>query len=351
MLQLLGGIFVFIVCPLLGGFPFQRLLRQHKLSQRYKLFQHDKQWQVAIVVLQGLMAVGVTKLLFPFNPEWEIMALMGLAAGRFWMAQSGGVWSTIAGYGLHDPLAGLLVALFGLIGTTVFRQNRQITSVLLILMPLMTALLHSRSTILILLTAGLSGILFGMEQKQPVKPAHTQFKLFRADSLDDDLSRDKVGQLAFVLSQLKQADFPVPIGWIFYPGDDPQSLPAEVQPSLRRRWLVRSSFVTATASSQVIDDLMSVREIWGAIVKHFEAHARSADSSANMAVIIQPQIASVFSGTTNCEVPMLKADVPSEAAQAVLGFVDRLKIEFPDIQMVEWIFDGEQVWIVNVDVT
>ncbi len=342
MLQLLGGIFVFIVCPLLGAFPFQRLLRHHKWFQRYK------QRNVAIAVLQGLIAVGVTKLLFPFNPEWEIMALMGLATGQFWTAQSGGVWSMIAGYMLHDPLAGLLVGLFGLIGTTVFRQNRQITAVLLILMPLMTALLHSQSMILILLTAGLSGILFGIEQKQPVKPAHTQLKLFRADSLDDDLSRERVGHVAFALSQLKQADFPVPNGWIFYPGDDPQSLPAEVQPSLRRRWLVRSSFVSPDQASQVLTDLMSVREVWGAIVKHFEDHARSVDSSANMAVIIQPQIATVFSGTTNCDVPMLKADVTSDVAKGVLGLVDRLKIEFPDIQMMEWMFDGEQVWIASV---
>jgi hypothetical protein len=334
MPHLLGGLFVLIVCPLLGALPLQRLP------------QSLQRWQLWVEAMQGLIAVGVTKLLFPVNPEWEIMALMGLAAGRFWMRQTGGIWSTIAGYMLHDPLSGFLVALFGLIGTTVFRQNQQITLALLALMPLMTALRHSRSAILILLTAGLAGILFGMEQKRPIAQAKAQLKLFRADSLDDPLMREKVGQPAFRLSQLYQSGLPIPPGWILYPGDDPNSLPQAVQPSLRSRWLVRSSFVSTNQTSQVLADLMSVREVWGAIVQHFEAYARSSDQ-ANMAVLIQPQMPIAFAGRTDCQTPTLKADVPSVVAQAVLSAIDKINDQHLDIQTIEWIYDGEKVWIMN----
>jgi hypothetical protein len=340
MNEIVGGLFVFLICPALGAIPFQRFrLRSLKLTRQ--------QWLFLTEILQGLIAVGVTKLLFPQNPEWEIIALMGLAAGRFWMRQPGGIWSTIAGYILHDPISGFLVALFGVIGTTMFRQNQQITFALLILMPLMTALRHSRSTILILLTAGLSGVLFGMEQKRPPAQAQTKLKLFRADSLDDALNPDKVGQTAYQLAQLKQQGFPVPIGWLLYPGDDPESLPTEIKPTLNDRWLVRTSFVNPAQPSEVIGDLMSVREIWAVIVQQFELHARSTDQRP-MAVIIQPQGAIVYTGVTNCVAPTLKVDIPTEVAEQVLDLIQRLNQVFPEIHSMEWGYDGQQVRVWQV---
>jgi hypothetical protein len=327
MNPLFGALFVLVACPLLGAISFQHWRREW--------------WLVEIA--QGFIAVGITRLLFPANPEWELIALMGLAAGRFWVRQPGGMNSTIAGYVLHDPMSGLILGLFGLIGTTMFRQTQQITWVMLGLMPLITALRHPESGILILLTAGLSGVLVGMDQKRPTRS--TALKVFRADSLDDRLNPKTAGQTASRLARLKQQGFPVPPGWILYPGDDPASLPTTIQPSPESPWLVRSSLSTVTAPTDpVITDLTSIQAIWPAVVRQFEFPAR-------LAVIVQPQIRAAYQGIANCQTPTLKADLPNEVIAAVLDLVARLNaINGIDggIPWVAWAYDDQAVWILQV---
>jgi hypothetical protein len=330
MNPILGAILIFVACPVLGGLSLQRW----------------RQWAWLLECGQGLFAVGIAKIFFPGHPEWEIIGLMALAAGRFWVRQAGGFWSTIAGYVLHQPFAGLLLGLFSLIGVTVFRQGQQIRLVLLLMMPILLALLSPRSMLVVLLAAGLSGILFGMEQQRPVTSATKSLKVFRSDSLDDELNPQNAGQAAVLFAELKQQGLPIPPGWIVYPGDDPASLTAGLQPSLKQRYVVRTS-VADSQDSHEISDLMTHREIWGAIVQCFELYARSGEQS-NIAAIVQPQIKAQYAGIISCNAPTLKAELPSNVAQDVLNLVDRVQHLAPQVSEVEWCYDGKQVWLVRL---
>ncbi len=349
MNQLLGAGLIFGLCPLVGavGTPPARSIRfargQKRHHRRSAWPQVDwSEWRWSLEILQGLLAVSLAKLCFPDHSEWEIIALMGVAVGRFWRHRTGGILMMLAGYMLHNPLSGVIVLLFGAIGSTIFRENRQIAFMWLMLMPLMTVLRNTGSGILVFLTAGLAGILYGMEQRRSSKPADATAPLFRADSLDDVLDPNVAGELAIGLAQLKQKGLPVPPGWLIYPGDDPDSLAPLLQPSVSQMWIVRSSFV-ADRESQVYSKLSSLRSIWRAIIELFDAHVNE-----SVAAIIQPQIECLYSGKVYCQAPTLKADIPSPVAEKVLALVDRLNQELNTFETLEWGYDGQQVWIFQV---
>ncbi len=344
MNQWLGAGLVLLFAPLIGALL---LPPRSGLGRRRHGAIDWSQWEWGLEILQGLLVVGLAKLVFPNNSEWDMMALMGGAAGRFWrqrgtQAKSSGILMMLAGYFLHNPISGLLVLVFGGIGSMLFRENRQITFVWLMLMPLMTVLRAPRSGILILLTAGLAGILYGMEQRRSPTQGKATAQMFRADSLGDGLNPAISGELATTLAQLQQQGFPVPMGWVIYPGDDPESLAQMIQPLDRELWTVRLSFA-GRASDDVMTDLVGLRSIWAAIVQGFEGHA-----GERVAAIVQPQVKSLYSGNVYCQAPTLKADVPSVVSQQVLALVDRLNGELNTLETLEWSYDGKQVWILSV---
>jgi hypothetical protein len=364
MNQLLGASLILILCPLIGAMlmpPVPKSRRQRTTSPSLKqgwpswlLRSHSTaidwaQWGWTLEILQGLIAVGMAKLIFPDYPEWDMIALMGVTAGRFWRQRSarnspanGGILMMFAGYMLHNPVSGMLVFLFGGIGSMVFRENRQIAFVWLMLMPLIIVIRDPRSGILILLTAGLAGVLYGLEQKQSPAQAKSTAQMFRADALSDRLNPAVAGELAVTLAQLQQQGFPVPIGWVIYPGDDPESLAQMIQPLERQLWTVQLSFVNRS-NQQVMGDLIGLRSIWAAIVQGFEAH-----SGERVAAIVQPQINCLYRGSVYCQAPTLKADIPSPVSQQIIALVDRLNAELNTLETLEWGYDGQQVWILQV---
>jgi hypothetical protein len=362
MNQLLGASLILILCPLIGAVlvPPPKSRRQRQTSPSLQAYwpgwfrSHStaidwSQWGWTLAILQGLIAVGMAKLIFPDYPEWDMIALMGATAGRFLRQRSarnspanGGILMMFAGYMLHNPVSGMLVFLFGGIGSMVFRENRQIAFVWLMLMPLMTVIRDPRSGILILLTAGLAGVLYGLEQKQSPAQAKSTAQMFRADALSDRLNPAVAGELAVTLAQLQQQGFPVPIGWVIYPGDDPESLGQMIQPLDRQLWSVRLSCADRP-SQEVMGDLVGLRSIWAAIVQGFEVHA-----GERVAAIVQPQINYLYSGSVYCQAPTLKADIPSSVSQQVIGLVDRLNVELNTLETLEWGYDGKQVWILSV---
>ncbi len=379
MNQVLGASLILIFCPLIGAVlvpPASKLRQQRATLPSTPQWWPSgwrsigatidwSQWRWTLEILQGLSAVGLAKLTFPDHNEWEMIALMGVAAGRFGRQRlarphrpTGGVLMMLAGYTLHNPISGMLVVVFGGIGSMVFRENRQIAFVWLMLMPLMTVIRDPRSGILIVLTAGLTGILYGLEQTrwsatdQGLSPtqAKATAQMFRADALSDQLNPAVAGELAVTLAQLQQQGLPVPIGWVIYPGDDPESLGQMIQPLDRQLWNVRLSFVDGLRptdgyrpSQEVMGSLVGLRSIWAAIVQGFEAH-----SGERVAAIVQPQINCLYSGSVYCQAPTLKADVPSVVSQQVIALVDRLNAELNTLEILEWGFDGQQVWILQV---
>jgi pyruvate,water dikinase len=348
MNQLLGVGLIFILCPLMGAFlgPSERSMqrqstgrsRQARTWAKVNWSQRRWEWEM----IQGVLAVGIAKLLFPHNPEWDMIALMGVATGRFWQHRPGGILMMLAGYILHNPLSGVVVLILGAIGSIIFRENRQIALVWLMLMPLITAVRDAQSGILVLLTAGLAGILYGLDQRRSPAQAQTTAQLFRADSLTDVLDPRSAGQLATNLACLKQQGLPVPMGWVIYPGDDPESLAQMLRPLGPQTWVVRSSFARDQAS-EAIRELPSLRAIWLAIVQLFESHA-----GEGIAAIVQPQVDCLYTGTVYCQAPTLKADVPTPVAEQVLAVVDRLNQQLNTLETLEWAYDGQQVWILQV---
>jgi hypothetical protein len=346
MNQWLGAGLILILSPTIGALLVPPRSSPARLPQRVGAIDWS-QWAWILEILQGLLVVGLAKLIFPDNSEWDIIALMGGAAGRFWRergakTKSSGILMMFAGYLLHNPISGLLVLVFGGIGSMLFRENRQVTFVWLMLMPLITVLREPRSGILILLTAGLAGILYGMEQRRSPTQGKATAQMFRADSLGDTLNPAIAGELATTLAQLQQQGFPVPIGWVIYPGDDPESLAQMIPPLDRQLWTVRLSFA-GRAGEEVMADLVGLRSIWAAIVQGFESHA-----GERVAAIVQPQIKSLYSGHVYCQAPTLKADVPSPVSQQVLALVDRLNSELNTLETLEWRYDGQQIWILSV---
>jgi hypothetical protein len=346
MNQWLGAGLILILSPTIGALLVPPRSRQARSPQPGSTIDWT-QWAWGLEILQGLLVVGLAKLIFADYSEWDMIALMGGAAGRFWRERgakptSSGILMMFAGYLLHNPISGLLVLVFGGIGSMLFRENRQVTFVWLMLMPLITVLREPRSGILILLTAGLAGVLYGMEQRRSPTQGKATAQMFRADSLGDALNPAIAGELATTLAQLQQQGFPVPIGWVIYPGDDPESL-APMIPSLDRQlWTVRLSFA-GRAGEEVMADLVGLRSIWAAIVQGFESH-----SGQRVAAIVQPQIKSLYSGHVYCQAPTLKADVPSSVSQQVLALVDRLNSELNTLETLEWRYDGQQIWILSV---
>jgi hypothetical protein len=313
----------------------------------------QQQWKWSIDILQGLLAVGLAKLLFPNQPAWEIMALMAMTAGRWLWKLPGGVLMMLAGYTLHNPISGLLALVFGMIGATLVRDDRQIQLVWLMLMPLITAIRTPYAGIVILLTAGLAGMIYGLTEMQAGQRPPRVSKLFRPDSLGDDLHPQQVGEVIATLAQLYQQGLPVPIGWLIYPGDDPQAIGDLRQDTSTRRletqhWQVRLCWTDDSARIEpIVEDCMGIAGCWAAISAGFETHA-----GEPIVALIQPAVRSsggtIHHGIVYCQAPTLKADVPSAVAQRVLTLVEQLNRELNSLEQLAWIDDGVQVWIDRV---
>ncbi|MFM2432285.1 MAG: hypothetical protein RLZZ511_3499 [Cyanobacteriota bacterium] len=312
------------------------------------------QWVWAVDAIQGLIAVGAAKMLFPNHAVWEIVALMAVTAGRWWRQLPGGVVMMLAGYTLHNPISGLLVLVFGMIGTTLIRDEQTGKLLWLMLMPLVTAIRDPRSGIVVLLTAGLAGMIYGLTQVRSGNRAKTVSKLFRPDSLDDDLYPDRVGEVVATLAQLHQQGLPVPMGWVIYPGDDPQNLGeliqgASTQRLEKQRWRVRLCWVNSSRVETIAEDCVGMAGVWAAIATGFETYSGEA-IVALVQVPIQPRGAELLnSGQVYCQAPTLKADVPSAVAQRVVALVERLNAQLNTLERLAWVDDGVQVWVDRAD--
>jgi pyruvate,water dikinase len=288
----------------------------------------------------------LAKVLLPDQPNWEIGGLIVLGLGRYGVQRRIGLVSPIAGYAVHDPIAGLLVGLLTLVSLTLWRQAQQVTWTLLILMPVITALRAPQATSLILLTATLSGLVFWTEHTDGISrpTASSTLRLFRADSLDDSLSVAQAGHLAVSLARAKQLGLPVPLGWVVYPGDDPTSLLATVTPTPQQPWQVRPS-PRQPHRSTGITGITHPTQLWGAIVQCFEDGVEADGTSS--AVLVQPQVAAIARGVTDRQ-SWADQTLSPRLTQALQQIVTTLDAAFGEPQQVEWVDDGEQVWIVGI---
>ncbi len=373
MLQVWGVLAIFILCPLLGGLPLIGWIT-YALTRRQltrlgtgnisvsAAFYHGGTLVGILAVLseafKGIAAVLLARVFFPTGSAWELIALIALIMGRYWMGKGAGTTNVVWGYVVHDWRVAGLVFLIGGIGFTILRERELGRIGVLILFPLITALLHPQDSARIGAAIALAVLIGWIYRKIPDDldlPAETGqaesqkvFRFFSGDraivSLDAQLDASKVGQKAATLSQLKQCGYPVPMGWVLPPGDDAESLINFLQPSSEAPLVVRSSAVgedseqaSAAGQYETVLNVTNREQLRQAIARCQASYDRPSAVQYRkqrglpedaMAVLIQKQVEGVFSGVAFSRDPVIQQGnavvieaLPGEAKQIVSGQV------------------------------
>lgn len=371
--QVWGSLVIFVVCPLLGGVPLIEWITYGLTGRRLSrigtgnvsvsaAFYHGGRLAGILAVLsealKGIAAVLLARCFFPTDPVWEILALISLVLGRYWMARGAGTTNVVWGYIVHDPITAGLILLLSGVGFTLLRERQAGKLSVLILLPIVTALRHPYEGDRIAATGVLSLLMAWIYQNIPddldlpspstQENSRTMFRFFQGNrallTLDQALSPQRVGQKAATLSQLKRWGYPVPRGWVLPPGDDPAPLIQTVQLSQELPVIVRSSAIgedseTASAAGQyvsvphVTDSAGLSAAITRCQMSYSAQNAVQYRQDRNlpeggMGVLIQQQIRGVFSGVAFSRDPIARQGnmvvieaLPGEANQIVSGQV------------------------------
>jgi pyruvate,water dikinase len=371
--QVWGCLLIFFICPILGGLPLidwiTYALTGKQLSKLgtgnisvSAAFYHGGTVVGILAViseaLKGILAVLLARYYFPVDPVWELVALMALVMGRYWIAKGAGTTNVFWGMVIHDPVAAGLTLLIGGISFTIFRDRQTGRFVILFLLTLILLLRHSGSSeymVGVLLLVGLIGWIvqkipddLDLPEQNIPSNSSKMFRFFRGDkgiiSLNQRLNSHKVGQKAATLAYLKRLGYQVPDGWILLPGDDPQPLIESLTPSRQNPLVVRSSAigedsVIASAAGQYttilnVTDTQALAE--GILACQISYNNPSAiqyrqdrqQNEESMAILIQKQIRGLFSGVAFSRDPVNQLNtnvvieaLPGEANQIVSGRV------------------------------
>ena len=451
-----GSLIIFVICPLLGGLPLVDWITYAVTGRQLtKLgtgnisvsaaFYHGGKLTGILAVLseaaKGILAVLVTRAFFPSGSVWEIMALIALAIGRYWMGKGAGTTNVVWGITAHDPIAAGLTFLISGIGFTLIRDRQTGKLGSLVILAMVVALRHPQQLEYAIAIIGLAGLLAWIYSQIPddldlsATSVNTEsqkmFRFFQGENtiitLDSKIDASKVGQKAATLSLLKRLGYPVPEGWVLAAGEDLKTVANALQPSIAEPLVVRSSAIgedslEASAAGQYLSilNITSTQALQTAILdcqaSYLDDAAQeyrrerngdfspSPDESRAMAVLIQKQIEGEFSGVAFSRDPVdsLKSGVSIEALpgkatkvvsgkfnpqkywvslpessnskseiaierggtdrdrydamtipQHILESVAILAREMEDIfegtpQDIEWTYDGEKLWLLQV---
>ncbi|NJK99954.1 MAG: pyruvate phosphate dikinase PEP/pyruvate-binding protein [Spirulinaceae cyanobacterium SM2_1_0] len=267
-----GALIIFVLCPLLGGLPLigwlMRALAGKDLQQVgtgnisvSAAFYHGGRLVGILAVCseaaKGIAAVLLARAFFPGEPAWELVALIALVMGRYWMGKGAGTTNAFWGIVTHDPGGAALIAFIGGLSFTLFRDRHSGRLVGLFLLALILSLRHPSDPPAMLAAIALALTIGWIYQKIPddldlpttgaSQDSQTMFRFFRGDNalltLNDRLEASKVGNKAATLAQLKRWGYPVPDGWVLPAGDDPRPLALSLQPTPDAPLIVRSSAV------------------------------------------------------------------------------------------------------------
>ncbi|MEC4894482.1 MAG: glycerol-3-phosphate acyltransferase [Oscillatoria sp. PMC 1051.18] len=390
-----GSLLIFLVCPLLGGLPsidwISYAIAGTPLSRMgtgnvsvSAAFYHCGKLVGVLAVLseafKGIAAVLLARAFFPSDPVWELIALIALVVGRYWMGKGAGTTNVVWGIIVHDPIAAGLIFLTGGVSFTIFRERQAGRIGILVLLVVILALRHPHEPELIIAAIALACMLAWIYSKIPddldlraneaKAESQKMFRFFRGDkaliSLDNQLDSAKVGQKAATLSQLKRWGCTIPEGWVLPAGDDPQPLIEFLQPTSEQPLVVRSSAIgedsySASAAGQytTVLNVSDRGELRDAILRtQASYHQRSAvqyrrsrqQKDTSMAVLIQKQIRGVFSGVAFSRDPVDNLNnsvvieaLPGEATQVVSGQVtpQQYRVYLPQTVDEESRIEGE----------
>ncbi|MFN6540730.1 MAG: glycerol-3-phosphate acyltransferase [Nostoc sp. EkiNYC01] len=373
MFELWGILVILIVCPLLGGLPLiawvTYALKRKRLSQVgtgnisvSAAFYHGGTLVGILAVLseafKGVAAVLISRAFFPDGSSWELVALIALVIGRYWIGRGAGTTNVVWGFVVHDPLVAIFVFFFAGISFSILHSRQVVKFGVLLLFPLFVTLLHLSDIPRMLAAVALAGLMGWIYTKipddmnLPAQEAQTEsqamLEFLSGDramvSLDEELDAAIVGEKAATLSQIKRWGYPVPKGWVLAPIDDPELLTEFLQPSELSPLVVRSSAIgedsehaSAAGQYKTVLNVTSPQALKEAIAQvqasynHPSAVQYRRDRGLNdtaMGVLIQQQVQSVFSGVAFSRDPITQQGdaiiieaLPGSATQVVSGKV------------------------------
>ena len=381
-----GSLVAFVVCPLLGGLPLIDWLTYSITGRQLKklgtgnisvsaAFYHGGKVAGIVAVLseaaKGIAAVLLTRLFFPPHSVWELLALIGLVMGRYWIGRGAGTTNVVWGILAHDVRVFLITILLGLMSFTINRDRTSGKIGVLIILAVTIALFHPYHPEFAVAGMVLSGLLWWIYGQIPddldlsSQGVHSQsnkmFRFFQADKnilslKDKGLKSEKVGAKAANLALVKSLGYPVPEGWVILPGEAGQALLNRSNPSPENPLVVRSSAIgedseSASAAGQYLSilNVESKEALQTAIldcqasylassaVQYRRTHSQQQQA---MAVLVQKQITGVYSGVAFSRDPVNSLNqgvaieaLPGNATQVVSGQItpQRYQVIIPEL--------------------
>ena len=158
MLELWGALIILIVCPLLGALPLIDWITQALNGRQLAhvgtgnisvsaAFYHGGRLVGILAVLsealKGIAAVLLARAFFGEGSAWELIALIALVVGRYWVGKGAGTTNVAWGFAVHDPLVAGFVLFLVAITFSVVRNRKLGKYGVLVLFPLIVTLLHA----------------------------------------------------------------------------------------------------------------------------------------------------------------------------------------------------------------
>ncbi len=379
-----GSLIIFVVCPLLGGLPLvawlTRLFSGKKLNEIgtgnisvSAAFYHGGKLAGILAVIseaaKGIIAVLLTRLFFPDGSVWELLALIGLIMGRYWLSKGAGTTNVVWGIFAHDLKVFGITILLGMISFTINRDRKLGKIGILVILTVVIGLFNPGNPEYFVTAAVLSGLMWWIYRQIPddldlsANQVHSSssnvFRFFQTEknivSLDQKLASDRVGAKASNLSLVKSLGHNVPTGWVIAPGEDSQALINSLRPSTEQPLVVRSSALeedgkSASFAGQYLSILnVASKEALQTAILDCQASyaARSAQKyrtqnkqgAGGMAVLVQEQISGTFSGVAFSRDPLNSGNgkvvietLPGYATKVVSGKFNpqRYQVTIPD---------------------
>src|SRR5579883_381540 len=373
MFELWGILVVFVICPLLGAIPLIAWMAQAISKRRLahvgtgnisvsSAFYHGGTLVGILAVFseafKGIAAVLLARVFFGNGSAWELIALIAVVLGRYWVGRGAGTTNVVWGFAVHDPLAAVFVLLLASTSFTIIRSRKLAKFGVLVLFPLIVAILHPENPPRIYAAIALAALLswiyktmpddFNLPAEEAQAESQAAFQFLRGEStilsLDENLDATLFGHKAARLSEIHRWGYSVPKGWVLAPSDDPASLIEFLQPSDLSPLVVRSSaigedseYASAAGQYETILNVTTKDGLQQAIARVRASYNNPTAAQyrrdrslheAGMAVLIQQQVQGVFSGVAFTRDPMTKQGdavvieaLPGNAAQVVSGRV------------------------------
>lgn len=387
--QVWGLLLILLVCPILGGLPLIAWIVKFLTGQNLKqigtgnisvsaAFYHGGKTAGILAVIseaaKGILAVLLARTFFGDGSAWELVALMALVLGRYFIGKGAGTTNVVWGVFIHSPKAAIFIFLITGVTFTLVREKNLGKLASLVIFPVVLALFHPYEGERVAAAVMLSLLLAFIYKSIPddlnlpatsgQKESQKMFRFFQGDkailTLERPLETQKIGQKAANLSLLKSSGYPVPPGWVLPAGDDPQPLLDLLQPNVENPLVVRSSAIgedsekaSAAGQYESILNITNKQQLQDAITRCFssydnpaaQAYRRDRQLPENsMAVVIQEQIKGVFSGVAFSRDPVNPSQnfvvieaLPGDCNRIVSGQFtpEQYRVFVPEIENLE----------------